>query len=93
METATQPARMERLCVDSSEWNEKRCLDGRLCRENPLGDAWEILDGEFAGDQYFTWWAASREASNLGKRLPALSDLESRRASLPGNGREGWRPS
>lgn len=55
METTTQPARMERLRVDSSGWNEKRSLDGRLCRENQLGDAWEILDGEFAGEQYFTW--------------------------------------
>lgn len=84
---------MEWLRVDSSGWNERFCPDGMRCLENPLGDAWEILDGEFAGEQYFAWWAATREAAALGKRLPSLSELESRRAALPGDGREERRLS
>ncbi len=84
---------MERLRVVSSGWVEKRCPAGQRCLENPLGDAWEILEGEFAGAQYFAWWAATREAAALGKRLPFLSELESRRAALPGDGREERRLS
>ena len=90
METTTVlPARMEKLRVDSTGWNEKRCPDGRRYLENPLGDAWEILDGEFAGEQYFAWWAACREAALIGKCLPTLADLEARRAALPASGSNG----
>lgn len=90
METTTiHPRRLERLRVDSSGWNGKRCPDGRRYLENPLGDAWEILDGKFAGEQYFAWWAACREAVATGKRLPTLDDLEALRAALPAGGRNG----
>ena len=87
--TTVLPARMEKLRVDSTGWNEKRCPDGRRYLENPLGDAWEILDGEFAGEQYFAWWAASREAALVGRSLPTLADLEARRAALPASGGNG----
>ena len=90
MDTTTiHPRRLERLRVNSSGWNGKRCPDGRRYLENHLGDAWEILDGEFAGEQYFAWWAACREAASLGKRLPTLEDLEARRVCLPASGGNG----
>lgn len=35
---------------------------------------WELIDGEFAGEQFFSWDAAIRETAKSGKRLPTKEE-------------------
>ncbi len=55
--------------VDSEGW-KKKTVDGGVVLENPKGDIWEILGGEYNGEQLFTWDAAMRETKKAGKKMP-----------------------
>ena len=61
---------LEDFKIDSEGWTEFVLLDGARVKANPEGDVTELLDGEFAGQQYFTWHAAMRETAKAGKRMP-----------------------
>jgi uncharacterized protein (TIGR02145 family) len=56
--------------IDSEGWSEFVLADGARVKANPERDVTELLEGEFAGQQYFTWHAAMRETANAGKRMP-----------------------
>lgn len=55
--------------INSKGW-EKITVDGEEYLVNPENDIWEILNGEYAGEQLFTWNAAIRETKKAGKRMP-----------------------
>lgn len=55
--------------IKSNGW-EKITVNGQTYLENPEKDIWEILDGECAGEQLFTWDAAMRETKKAGKQMP-----------------------
>lgn len=38
--------------------------------QSPTKDIWEFVEGEFAGEQKFTWNAAIRETKKVGKEIP-----------------------
>ncbi len=53
--------------IDSKSW---KIVKGKVCKESPAGDIWEITAGEFKGEQLFTWEAAMRETQEAGKTIP-----------------------
>jgi hypothetical protein len=56
--------------IDSSAWKTGIFDDGTRVKINPEGDVTELLEGEFAGQQYFSLPAAIRETAKVGKRMP-----------------------
>lgn len=56
--------------IDSSGWREKALADGTRVRANRERDVWELADGQFKGEQFFTLKAARRETKKAGKRMP-----------------------
>jgi len=56
--------------VDSTGWGIIKLSRGE-CKVNPAGDIWEILKGEYEGEQLFTWKAAMRETKKAGKVIPS----------------------
>ena len=56
--------------IDSTGWN-KIIYDGKEYLVNPTNDIWEITDGDYKGEQLFTWDAAMRETQKAGERIPA----------------------
>ena len=55
--------------IKSDGW-KKISSNGLSFFENPKGDVWESIDGDCAGEQYFTWDSAMRETKKAGKRMP-----------------------
>jgi hypothetical protein len=55
--------------VNSDGW-EKITVDGIKYLQSPTKDIWELLEGEYSGEQIFTWEAAIRETKKAGKRMP-----------------------
>ena len=43
---------------------------------NPEGDVWEILEGEYKGEQLFTRDSAIRETEKANKKIPDKDELE-----------------
>lgn len=64
----------ENFRIDSTGWKLEKLSDGTRVKTNPEGDVTELLDGEFAGEQYFTLPAALRETAKAGKRLPTKEE-------------------
>ena len=62
--------------VDSTGWKELEIPDGSIVivKTNPEGDAWELLEGKYAGEQQFTLEAALRETAKAGKRMPTREE-------------------
>lgn len=60
--------------VNSDGWR-KITVDGEEYLENEEKDIWELLEGEFKGEQLFTWDSAMREVEKAGKRLPTIDEL------------------
>jgi len=61
--------------VNSEGW-KKKTVEGGVVLENPKGDIWEILGGEYNGEQLFTWDAAIRETKKAGKKMPTKEQFE-----------------
>lgn len=70
--------------VNSSGW-KKIIVDGVKpvnpdadinCLINPEGDIWQIIGGKADGEQLFTWNAAIRETTKVGKRMPTIEEWE-----------------
>lgn len=57
--------------VISIGW-KKIIVDNEEYLVNPEGDIWEINEGEFKGEQFFTWDAAMRETKKAGKEIPTM---------------------
>jgi len=55
--------------VNSDGW-KKITVDDKEYLLNEKEDIWEILHGEFRGEQLFTWDAAIRETKKAKKRMP-----------------------
>ena len=70
---ALEPGRFR---IDSAGWAEKTDPKGVRYLENPEGDAWELQDGPFAGEQFFTYESAVRETAKAGKRMPTKDEWE-----------------
>ena len=68
-----QPKKLEfedhNFQVNSDGWH-KITVNGDAYLENETKDAWEFLEGEYSGEQLFTWDAAKRETEKAGKRMP-----------------------
>ncbi|NCC62512.1 MAG: hypothetical protein EOM12_16600 [Verrucomicrobiae bacterium] len=60
--------------VNSDGWR-KITVDGEEYLENEEKDIWEIHEGEYKGEQLFTWDSAIREAEKAGRRLPTIDEL------------------
>ncbi len=60
--------------INSCGW-KKITVDGKSYFENPEKDIWEILEGECAGEQLFSWDAAIRETKKAGKRIPTKKEF------------------
>jgi hypothetical protein len=43
---------------------------------NPTNDVWEILEGEYKGEQLFTFNSAIRETKKANKKIPNKDELE-----------------
>jgi len=43
---------------------------------NPEGNVWEILEGEYTGEQLFTFDSAIRETKKANKKIPNKDELE-----------------
>lgn len=69
LETVAFPLERQNFRIDSSGWPES-VIDGARVAVCPQGDVAEILEGKFAGEQFYTWEAAMRETSKAGKRMP-----------------------
>lgn len=61
--------------VNSDGW-KKITVEGEKYLVNPEEDIWEIFDGDYRGEQLFTWEAAMRETKKVGKRLPSDEEFE-----------------
>lgn len=71
----------ENFKINSKDW---KTVNG--VKQNKKGDVWEIIDGEFKGEQLFTWDAAMRETKKVGKRMPTdeeLKDIDLSEYNLP----------
>lgn len=55
--------------VNSDGW-KKITVGEKEYLENPEKDIWELNDGEYKGEQLFTWDAMERETKKAGKRVP-----------------------
>lgn len=55
--------------ANSDGW-KKIIVGGKSYLENLQKDIWEILDGDYKGEQLFTLDAAMRETEKAGKRMP-----------------------
>ncbi len=60
--------------VPSDGWPKKVLADGRMIKTNQEGDITELLEGDLAGEQLFTWGAVLRETANAAKRLPSTEE-------------------
>lgn len=60
--------------IDSTGWAEKIDAHGVRYLENPAGDITELIEGEHAGEQFFSFDAALRETSIAGKRVPTKEE-------------------
>jgi hypothetical protein len=60
--------------VSSVGWHKIE-VDGKLYLESPEKDAWEFLEGDYKGEQLFTWDAAMRETKGAGKIIPSDEQL------------------
>jgi hypothetical protein len=57
--------------INSVGWKMGRTsIEGLRVLVNPEGDIWEYLDGEFKGEQLFTFSAMMRETKKRNKRVP-----------------------
>ena len=72
----------ENFRIDSTNRKEITSPNGVKVKENPEGDVREYLEGDYKGEQLFTWdeivdwkiikeWSATREVKKAGKKLPA----------------------
>jgi hypothetical protein len=59
--------------IDSKGW---KTIKKKGYKENPEKDVWEITEGEYKGEQLFTWDAAMRETKKAGKEIPTREDFE-----------------
>lgn len=77
-EYAPEDLETENFRVDSTDWNEKVDPNGVRYLENPEGDVTEILDGPYAGQQYFqNDGALERELAKAGKRTMTPEEWDS----------------
>jgi len=61
---------------------------------SPSGDIWEIIGGDEAGEQLFTWDAAIREAKKQKKRMPTddeMTELMKTKSDIPNLVLTGYR--
>lgn len=56
--------------VNSKGWKETELGYS----QNPKGDIYEILKGDYKGEQLFTWDAAMRETKKAGQRMPTMEE-------------------
>jgi hypothetical protein len=61
----------ENFKINSKGW---KTVDG--VKQNEQGDVWEVIEGEFKGEQYFNWDAAMRETKKAGKRMPTKQEFD-----------------
>jgi hypothetical protein len=59
----------ENFKINSKGW---KTVNG--VKQNKEGDVWEIIKGEFKGEQLFTWDTAIRETKKAGKRMPTKEE-------------------
>jgi hypothetical protein len=52
------------------DWTLFTAENGVKLYQSPTKDIWEFVEGEFAGEQKFTWDAAMRETKKAGKEIP-----------------------
>lgn len=69
-EPAYEPLEKENFRIRSADWEVQALSDGTGIKTNRERDVWELLDGDFAGEQFFTLKAAYRETEKVGKRIP-----------------------
>lgn len=64
--------------IDSTGWTEKTDMNGLRYLGNPEGDVTEILEGPYAGEQYFqNDGALERELAKAGKRTMTPEEWDS----------------
>lgn len=68
----------ENFRIDSSGWKKVVLADGARIKMNPEGDVTEFIDGEHAGEQHFSYYAAVREVEFAGKRIPNADEWHSK---------------
>lgn len=71
---APESLEKENFRINSTSWEEFALPDGTRVKRNPEGDVTELVEGEFAGEQFFTLGAALRETANAGKRMPTKEE-------------------
>ena len=74
------PVEIKKLLEDhnfrvSSEGWRKITVDDKEFLVNDEKDIWEINEGEYKGEQLFTWKAAMRETKKAGKEIPTIEEL------------------
>lgn len=69
-EPAYEPLEKQNFRIRSDGWKSFVLEDGTVAKANGFRDVWELCDGEFAGEQFFTAGAAHRETEMAGKRMP-----------------------
>lgn len=74
-----QSLEKENFRVNSVGWKEKTLPENfPACQTrvkiNPEGDIIELIEGEFKGEQFFTFDAALRETMKVGKRIPSKEE-------------------
>ncbi|HKL44378.1 MAG TPA: hypothetical protein VJ892_03805, partial [Candidatus Absconditabacterales bacterium] len=66
----------ENFRINSKKWKEIIFdPNGVKVKVNPEGDAWEYLEGDYKGEQFFTKASAIRETKKAGKTLPKSSNV------------------
>lgn len=73
-EKSAETLELENFRIRSDGWRESADSKGVLCLVNPSGDVWELAEGNFAGEQLFTWEAAIRETRKARKRMPSFKE-------------------
>lgn len=60
--------------INSDGW-QKITVDGKMYLQNKEKDVWEFLEGEYKGEQLFTFDSAIRETKKAGKLIPTDNQL------------------
>ena len=60
--------------INSKSW-KKITVNGEEYKVNPKKDIWEFLEGEFKGEQLFTWNAAMRETKKQASECRPMRNL------------------
>ncbi len=75
-EATKEDIESENFRIDSTGWREVMLSSGVRIKINPQGDITEPLEGEFIGEQYFSYNAMIRETEKAGKCVPSNEDWE-----------------